>query len=65
MKDIPYEACVSEKKSREVTQECGNCKYHVFETVSMGFVCVRAGSGHCSDWTENDDSCDLWEAKNG
>jgi hypothetical protein len=42
---------------------CGTCKYHVWEPIDMGLVCVRSGSEHCSDWTENTDTCDKWEEK--
>ena len=40
---------------------CGNCKYHQYEEYDKGYVCVNDSSEHCTDWTENDDTCKYWE----
>lgn len=40
---------------------CGTCKYHQFESVDEGYVCVNDESEYLSDWTEYNDSCSEWE----
>ena len=42
---------------------CGTCKWHKFENISDGFVCVNSDSDYCADWTEYGDSCEEWEKK--
>lgn len=42
---------------------CGNCKYHVFENIDDGYVCVNSDSEYCSDWTEYADSCSEFEER--
>lgn len=42
---------------------CGTCKYHLFEKVSFGFVCVNGDSEYCADWTDYNDSCEEWEER--
>ena len=37
---------------------CGNCKYHQYEDVTRGWVCVNDESDYLSNWTEYDDSCE-------
>ena len=43
---------------------CGTCKWHKFENISDGFVCVNSDSDYCADWTEYCDSCEEWEKRN-
>lgn len=42
---------------------CGTCKYHGFENLSDGWVCVNDRSEYCADWTEYSDSCEEWEKR--
>ena len=42
-------------------QCCGTCKYHQFENVNDGYVCVNSDSEYCADWTEYSDCCEEWE----
>lgn len=42
---------------------CGTCKYHGFENLSDGWVCVNDRSEYCADWTEYKDSCDKREGR--
>lgn len=42
---------------------CGNCKYHAFESIDSGYVCVNADSDYCSDWTEFNDACEDFEER--
>lgn len=44
---------------------CGTCKYHQFESVDEGYVCVNGESEYLSDWTEYGHSCSEWEGKDG
>ena len=44
-------------------QCCGTCKYHQFENVNDGYVCVNSESEYCADWTEYEDSCGEWEER--
>ncbi len=43
---------------------CGTCKYHEFENINDGYVCVNDKSENFADWTEYNDSCEEWEGKN-
>ena len=43
---------------------CGTCKWHKFENISDGFVCVNSDSDYCADWTEYGDSCEEGEKRN-
>lgn len=43
---------------------CGTCKYHQFENVDDGYMCVNDESEYLSDWTEYNDSCSEWEGRN-
>lgn len=47
----------------EERQCCGTCKYHTHEDFSDGWVCTNAGSIYCTEWTDYNDSCELWEEK--
>lgn len=42
---------------------CGTCKYHQFENVDDGYVCVNGESEYLSDWTDFNHTCDCWEAE--
>ena len=46
-------------------QCCGTCKYHQFENVNDGYVCVNSDSEYCADWTEYSDCCEEWEERDG
>lgn len=42
---------------------CGTCKYHEYEEVSQGWVCVNDQSEYLADWTEYEDGCVCWEER--
>lgn len=42
---------------------CGTCKYHHYEDIDDGGVCVNDQSKYCADWTEYSDSCEEWEGR--
>lgn len=42
---------------------CGNCKYHVHESIDDGWVCTNDESDNCADWTEYSDWCIDWELR--
>ena len=42
---------------------CGTCKWHWLEEITFGEVCVNADSDDCTEFTENDHTCDYWESK--
>ena len=42
---------------------CGNCRWHIYEEISQGFVCCNDDSDYCADWTEYEDTCEEWEDK--
>ena len=44
-------------------QCCGTCRHHVHEDVDDGWVCVNQGSIYCTEWTEYDNCCEVWEAR--
>ena len=39
---------------------CGECKYHVHEDHSDGWVCANANSDYHADWTDYNDTCEEW-----
>ena len=43
---------------------CGTCKWHVKDELG-DWICVNDESENCADWTEYNDSCEEWEARNG
>ena len=47
---------------RETEKICGTCRYHY--KAGDGWVCVDDESGYCTAYTEYEDSCDCWEARN-
>lgn len=42
---------------------CGTCKYHQFESVDEGYVCVNDESEYVADWTEFNHTCPDWEGR--
>jgi len=43
---------------------CGTCKHHHPDgTWPDDWICVNADSEHVADWTEYEDSCEHWEAR--
>ena len=42
---------------------CGTCKYHEYENIDEGYVCVNDESEYVADWTEYNHCCDEWEEK--
>lgn len=42
---------------------CGTCKYHQFESVDEGYICVNDESEYLSDWTDFNHSCDAYEER--
>lgn len=42
---------------------CGTCKWHEHEDVDDGWICVNDQSRYLADWTEFNDVCEDWEAK--
>ena len=53
----------SQKWRHKMKQCCGTCKYHQFENVNDGYVCVNSDSEYCADWTEYSDCCEEWEER--
>ena len=41
---------------------CKTCMWHMHERIDNGFICVNDRSPYLADWTEDDQSCDAWEA---
>ena len=52
-----------ERKKNMDKKCCGNCKYHEYEDISQGFVCVNDASEYVADWTEDGHCCEEWEEK--
>ena len=50
-------------KREDSLKYCKNCKYWEEEPIDHGHVCVNADSCFCSDWREEDDSCEAWKGK--
>lgn len=43
---------------------CGNCKWHYPDgTWPDDWICTNQASDHCADWTEYEDTCEEWEAR--
>ena len=40
---------------------CGTCKWHHPGEFEGDLVCVNGESQYCSDYTDYNDSCALWE----
>ena len=53
-----------EKRRVQIAWISVACKWHKFENISDGFVCVNSDSDYCADWTEYGDSCEEWEKRN-
>lgn len=45
------------------SEACGTCRYHQHESIDDGWVCVNDESDNCADWTEYNDSCEMWEGR--
>lgn len=43
---------------------CGNCKYHEYESIDSGWVCVNPDSDYCADWVEYEHTCEEWTDRN-
>ena len=43
---------------------CGTCYWHQYEYINSDWRCVNDSSDYCTDWTDYDDTCDEWTAKN-
>ena len=43
---------------------CGTCKWHERESIDDGWVCVNADSRYNTDWTDYEDYCEDYEARN-
>ena len=48
---------------RNLNKVCGTCYWHEHEAMTDGWICINNKSDHCTDWTNYDDTCDEWEAK--
>ena len=44
-------------------QICGTCEYHQHEKLTQGWVCVNSGSIYCTEWTDYNDRCEMWEER--
>lgn len=42
---------------------CATCKYHQFESMDDGYVCVNDESEYLSDWTDFNHTCECWSGK--
>lgn len=42
---------------------CGECKWHKYEEIDRGYVCVNADSPYCTEWTDYSDSCREFEQR--
>lgn len=42
---------------------CGTCKYHHYDDIDDGWVCVNDRSECCTDWIGYEDSCNEWEGR--
>ncbi len=40
--------------------KCRTCRYHYYESIDRGRVCVNPDSDLVGDWTEDDYSCNHW-----
>ena len=43
---------------------CGSCKWHDTDNPDWdAYICANGDSPYCSEWTDDDDCCDMWEQK--
>lgn len=42
---------------------CGECKFHQYEEIDRGYVCVNADSPYCTEWTDYTDTCEEWSER--
>ena len=61
---LNYQRYLKKESANSMDKCCGTCKWHKFENISDGFVCVNSDSDYCADWTEYGDSCEEWEKRN-
>ena len=61
---LNYQRYWKKESANSMDKRCGTCKWHKFENISDGFVCVNSDSDYCADWTEYGDSCEEWEKRN-
>ena len=54
--------CHMERK-RRANRKCRTCRYHEFEPIDRGYICVNGDAEECADWTEDDHSCEHWERR--
>ena len=53
--------CEMQKGDFESEKKCGTCKYHEYEPIDRGYICVNGDAEECAEWTEDDYSCEHWE----
>ena len=51
---------LKEAVAQNDTRRCKTCKYHMLEEVTFGYVCCNGESEHVADWTDDNDSCEMW-----
>ena len=61
---LNYQRYWKKESANSMDKCCGTCKWHKYENISDGFVCVNSDSDYFADWTEYGDSCEEWEKKN-
>ena len=61
---LNYQRYWKKESENSMNKCCVTCKWHKFENISDGFVCVNSDSDYCADWTEYGDSCEEWEKRN-
>jgi len=42
---------------------CGTCKYHCFEDIGNGYICVNDKSEYVADYREYEDYCNEYEGR--
>ena len=53
------ENCV--KGAERMRGKCKTCRYHVFEKIDKGYVCVNPDSENVTEWTDDELMCDKYE----
>lgn len=48
---------------KEHEECCGTCKYHKYEDIDGGWVCVNPNSEYCTDYTSYKDCCEEYKKK--
>lgn len=45
-------------------KSCYNCKWHDTDNPKEeAYICVNGRSPYCSEWTDDNDTCSVWEAR--